>query len=122
MLGISLTNCPFKLERMFLAGLSRLVFSKDGVKHLSSAPHYGRLLALPKSISQGWKGLHGNKHSSLLGPFVSYERNEELRVRTMFVISVSRLGEISPFRLLLLNQFPPNVAVSTNGLFLKVSK
>jgi len=31
------------------------------VKHLSGAPLYGRLLALPSNIAIGWKGLLGTK-------------------------------------------------------------
>jgi len=42
------------------------------VKHLSGAPVYGRLLALPTNIRLGWKRYVGDKHSSLLRKFVNY--------------------------------------------------
>jgi hypothetical protein len=44
------------------------------VKHLSGAPFYGRLLALPTNITLGWKINVGERHSSLLQKFVNYGR------------------------------------------------
>jgi hypothetical protein len=46
------------------------------VKHLSGAPFYGRLLALPTNIRLGWKRNVGDKHSSLLPKFVTYGRKK----------------------------------------------
>jgi hypothetical protein len=46
------------------------------VKHLSGAALYGRLLALPSYTRLGWKGLPGDKHSSLLRKSVNYGRNK----------------------------------------------
>ncbi len=42
------------------------------MKHLSGAPLYGRLLALPTNIRLGWKRNVGDKHSSLLQKFINY--------------------------------------------------
>jgi len=42
------------------------------VKHLSGAPFYGRLLALPTNIRLDWKRNVSHKHSSLLRKFVKY--------------------------------------------------
>ncbi len=42
------------------------------MKHLSGAPFYGRLLALPTNIRLGWKRNVSDKHSSLLRKFVKY--------------------------------------------------
>jgi hypothetical protein len=42
------------------------------VKHLSSAPHKGRLLTSPTNIRLGWKGLP-MKNTSLLQKFVNYD-------------------------------------------------
>jgi len=46
------------------------------VKHLSGAPFYGRLLALPTNIRPGWKRKASDKHSSLLIKFVNYEQKK----------------------------------------------
>jgi hypothetical protein len=35
------------------------------VKYLTGAPLLGKLLALPTNITQGWKHLPGDKHSSI---------------------------------------------------------
>ncbi len=42
------------------------------MKHLSGAPFYGRLLALPPNIRLGWKRNVGDRYSSLLRKFVNY--------------------------------------------------
>ncbi len=42
------------------------------MKHLSDAPLYGRLLALPTNIRLGLAILARDKHSSLLPKFVNY--------------------------------------------------
>jgi len=42
------------------------------VKHLSGAPFYGRFLALPTNIRQGWKRYVGDKHSILIRMLVIY--------------------------------------------------
>jgi hypothetical protein len=39
------------------------------MEHLSVAPLWGRLMALPTNIRLGWKR---DKHSSLFGLFVGY--------------------------------------------------
>ncbi len=46
------------------------------MKHLSGAPFYGRLLALPTNITLGWKINVVEKHSSLLRKFVNYGRKK----------------------------------------------
>ncbi len=42
------------------------------MKHLSGAPFYGRLLALPTRITLGWKINVVEKHSSVFRKFVNY--------------------------------------------------
>jgi hypothetical protein len=43
------------------------------MKHLSGAPLYGRLLALPTNIRLGWKGSPGT--NTLLQKVLTYGRN-----------------------------------------------
>ncbi len=44
------------------------------VKHLAGAPIQGKPMDLPTNIRLGWKGLQGQKRSSLLQKFITYGR------------------------------------------------
>jgi hypothetical protein len=43
------------------------MFLGKAVKHLSGAPLWGRLLALPSKFRLGWKGLLGTKNLAYYG-------------------------------------------------------
>jgi hypothetical protein len=47
------------------------------VKHLSGAPHYGRLQTLLRNIRLGWEGLPGEKHY-IIKINVNYSRKKVL--------------------------------------------
>jgi hypothetical protein len=62
----------FVLERLFLPSL----MIGDKAREPFGAPLYGWLLAFPTKITLGWPDMI--KHSSRLGPFVSYEEHKVL--------------------------------------------
>ncbi len=72
------------------------------MKHLSGAPFYGRLLALPTNIRLGWKRNVSDKHSSLLRKFVNYGQKQlfcEYRPGPCFFITYIFFIEINLFKL-----------------------
>ncbi len=72
------------------------------VKHLSGAPIYSRLLALPANIWLDWKGLPGtNTLVSILQNFVNYRQNKFYNIGPcQFIFACNK-----PFRFVLWKKF-----------------
>jgi hypothetical protein len=72
---------PNKLESLSIESLSSQVLefedkaSANQLEHLSDASFLGQLLVLPANVRLDWKVIASYKHSSLLGPIVSYEED-----------------------------------------------
>ncbi len=64
------------------------------MKHLSDAPFYGRVLALPTNNSLGWKGLSGTNT-------LAYYENLEITDRKSFITLGSGVKVLKLFSLII---------------------
>ncbi len=58
------------------------------MKHPSSAPLYGRLLALPTNIRLGWKGLPGKN------ALAYYEKSKLTAIKSFIILATGSSGEM----------------------------
>ncbi len=85
---------PFQLSLMFVGKTRSLPYrgapeslpKPTQVKHLSGAPLYGNLLALPTNIRLGWKGLSGTN------ALAYYEKAQLTAVKCFITLAATTFG------------------------------